>query len=184
MRAWTVRMDYGTSERALCVPCACAGDPLRWPGMRWRHCRALAEELGPDADQRHLLCLVLILERARGAQSKWHAYMNVLPKAYGEAAHVWHPAWDACSNADARWHLVTHTRTHAPVKPFHGPPPLMPPPQTTPTGGLTTRRPSSLARASTARSSSTAPACRSSLRGRPSWRARSWRARAAGGRAC
>lgn len=36
-------------------------------------------------DQRHILCLMLILERARGDASKWSAYIDMLPTQYGES---------------------------------------------------------------------------------------------------
>ncbi|KAG1666307.1 hypothetical protein FOA52_004788 [Chlamydomonas sp. UWO 241] len=70
--------------------------------------RALAEELGPNTDQRHLLCLLLILERARGTESKWHAYINVLPKAYDD------PYWWSADEAA----LVSGTRLHRAIEQY------------------------------------------------------------------
>ncbi len=36
-----------------------------------------------------MLCLLIILERARGTASKWHPYINILPTRYG-APTQWH----------------------------------------------------------------------------------------------
>lgn len=54
--------------------------------------RALRDELGTNCDQRHILCLLLLLERARGAASQWAPYINILPSSYGElgkASNAW-----------------------------------------------------------------------------------------------
>ena len=45
--------------------------------------KLLIAEMGV-VDQRNILCLLLILERARGDASKWSAYINMLPPVYGE----------------------------------------------------------------------------------------------------
>ena len=37
---------------------------------------------GAEMDDRHLLCLLLIVERAKGAKSRWHQYINYLPQSY------------------------------------------------------------------------------------------------------
>lgn len=47
-------------------------------------------------DDRHLLCLLLIVERAKGTNSKWHPYISYLPQIYGASCclhiHVYHSA--------------------------------------------------------------------------------------------
>ena len=45
--------------------------------------RLLCDELG-SVDQRDILCLLLIVERARGDASKWAPYIDLLPLQYGE----------------------------------------------------------------------------------------------------
>eukprot|EP00967_Tisochrysis_lutea_P102314 scaffold153946_cov15-Tisochrysis_lutea.AAC.1 len=35
-------------------------------------------------DPRHVLCVLLILERARGQESKWAPYLDILPECYGK----------------------------------------------------------------------------------------------------
>ena len=47
--------------------------------------RRLREEAGPALDKRLVLCLLLLVERARGAASAWAPYVNVLPSSYGAA---------------------------------------------------------------------------------------------------
>ena len=43
----------------------------------------LKKEAGAEIDSRHLLCLLLILERAKGEASLWHLYIQYLPQTYG-----------------------------------------------------------------------------------------------------
>ena len=38
---------------------------------------------GAKLDERLILCLLLLLERARGSQSIWHEYIAILPRTYG-----------------------------------------------------------------------------------------------------
>jgi len=45
--------------------------------------RALRAEAGPGLDARAALCLLLLLERARGPASAWAPYVDVLPDTYG-----------------------------------------------------------------------------------------------------
>ena len=45
---------------------------------------ALRDESGPELDTRYLLCLVLLLERAKGPASAWAPYINALPATYSE----------------------------------------------------------------------------------------------------
>lgn len=52
-------------------------------------CRQLSRE--QDTDPRHVLCVLLILERARGPSSEWAPYIDILPQAYGEA--FWRTEW-------------------------------------------------------------------------------------------
>ena len=47
--------------------------------------RRLREEAGPALDKRLVLCLLLLVERARGAASAWAPYVNVLPTSYSAA---------------------------------------------------------------------------------------------------
>ena len=44
----------------------------------------LKAEAGDALDSRHLLCLLLIIERAKGPDSLWHPYINYLPETYGK----------------------------------------------------------------------------------------------------
>jgi len=43
--------------------------------------RQLYEER--NNDPRHVLCVLLILERCRGSASEWQNYMDILPEEYG-----------------------------------------------------------------------------------------------------
>lgn len=43
----------------------------------------LKAEADVAMDDRHLLCLLLIVERAKGTSSKWHPYISYLPQTYG-----------------------------------------------------------------------------------------------------
>ena len=43
----------------------------------------LKAEAGVAMDDRHLLCLLLIVERAKGMSSEWHPYISYLPQTYG-----------------------------------------------------------------------------------------------------
>ena len=45
------------------------------------------EALGDALDRRWMLCLLLLLERARGKQSFWSQYIDVLPRTYSEFSH-------------------------------------------------------------------------------------------------
>lgn len=42
------------------------------------------EAVGDKLDRRWTLCLLLLLERARGAQSFWAAYIDALPTSYSK----------------------------------------------------------------------------------------------------
>ena len=46
-------------------------------------CRKLLAEQAAFMDQRNVLCILLIVERARGESSKWAAYIDILPHEYG-----------------------------------------------------------------------------------------------------
>lgn len=46
-------------------------------------CGCMQAEAGAALDHRWMLCLLLILERARGRTSKWAPYISILPTAYG-----------------------------------------------------------------------------------------------------
>ena len=41
------------------------------------------EEVADALDKRWTLCLLLLIEQARGKDSKWAQYINVLPQSYG-----------------------------------------------------------------------------------------------------
>ena len=43
----------------------------------------LQTEAGANLDGRHLLCLLLVVERAKGSKSLWHPYIQFLPQTYG-----------------------------------------------------------------------------------------------------
>ena len=43
----------------------------------------LKTDAGIEMDDRHLLCLLLIVERAKGINSEWHPYISYLPQTYG-----------------------------------------------------------------------------------------------------
>jgi hypothetical protein len=49
-----------------------------------RH-RQLQQE-SKDLDQRYVLCLLLILERAKQERSTWSLYLGILPSSYGNTA--------------------------------------------------------------------------------------------------
>jgi len=60
----------------------------------------LKEEAGADIDSRHLLCLLLIVERAKQEASLWHPYIQYLPQTYGAPLKVVCPkdcASDPCT---------------------------------------------------------------------------------------
>ena len=44
---------------------------------------ALAAEVGRELADRFLLCLVLLVERVKGASSAWSPYISMLPQTYG-----------------------------------------------------------------------------------------------------
>ncbi|KAA6420367.1 MAG: Histone-lysine N-methyltransferase setd3 [Trebouxia sp. A1-2] len=44
----------------------------------------LKKEAGADIDSRHLLCLLLIVERAKGEASLWQPYIQYLPETYDD----------------------------------------------------------------------------------------------------
>ena len=44
----------------------------------------LLRELGTCVDQRNVLCVLLILEKARGDTSVWAPYIDILPQEYGK----------------------------------------------------------------------------------------------------
>mmetsp|Transcript_13165 Transcript_13165/g.28231 ORF Transcript_13165/g.28231 Transcript_13165/m.28231 type:complete len:1436 (-) Transcript_13165:969-5276(-) len=46
--------------------------------------RRLKDEMASQADQRHLLCLLLLLEKCRDSASNWAPYMHILPKKYDD----------------------------------------------------------------------------------------------------
>lgn len=48
----------------------------------------LKAEAGVEMDDRHLLCLLLIVERAKGVSSKWHPYISYLPQTYGASPQL------------------------------------------------------------------------------------------------
>lgn len=48
----------------------------------------LKAEVGVEMDDRHLLCLLLIIERAKGTNSKWHSYISYLPQTYGASCRL------------------------------------------------------------------------------------------------
>lgn len=48
----------------------------------------LKAEAGVAMDDRHLLCLLLIVERAKGTSSKWHPYISYLPQTYGASLEL------------------------------------------------------------------------------------------------
>ncbi len=50
----------------------------------------ISEEAGKGLDQRHVLCLLLLLEKARGAESQWAVYIDLLPQRYGEGPYAVH----------------------------------------------------------------------------------------------
>ena len=47
----------------------------------------MQEAVGDALDRRWMLCLLLLLERARGKQSFWAQYIDVLPRTYSESSH-------------------------------------------------------------------------------------------------
>ena len=47
----------------------------------------LKKQAGDQIDSRHLLCLLLILERAKGTDSFWYHFIQYLPKSYGKFNH-------------------------------------------------------------------------------------------------
>ena len=47
----------------------------------------MQEAVGNALDRRWMLCLLLMLERARGKQSSWAQYIDVLPRTYSESSH-------------------------------------------------------------------------------------------------
>ena len=53
--------------------------------------RALRAKAGAALDRRLVLCLLLLLERARGAASAWAPFLRVLPASYGAAPRPGHP---------------------------------------------------------------------------------------------
>ncbi len=60
----------------------------------------LKKEAGAEIDSRHLLCLLLIVERAKGEASLWHPYIQYLPETYGAPLKIVYPkdsASDPCS---------------------------------------------------------------------------------------
>ena len=44
------------------------------------------EAVGDALDRRWMLCLLLLLERARDKQSFWAQYIDALPRTYGESS--------------------------------------------------------------------------------------------------
>lgn len=54
--------------------------------------RLLLEDLGDSPDPRHVLCLLLLVERARGPASPWQPYISTLPEAYDDP--FWWPESD------------------------------------------------------------------------------------------
>lgn len=57
----------------------------------------LKAEAGLEMDDRHLLCLLLIVERAKGISSKWHPYISYLPQTYGTSPQLQMCAFTAIS---------------------------------------------------------------------------------------
>lgn len=60
----------------------------------------LKREAGAEIDSRHLLCLLLIVERAKGEASLWHPYIQYLPQTYGPPLKIVCPkdfASDPCT---------------------------------------------------------------------------------------
>lgn len=45
--------------------------------------RALQQQEGTKLDERSILCMLLVLERCRGAASQWAPFISVLPEQYG-----------------------------------------------------------------------------------------------------
>ncbi len=45
---------------------------------------SLQEAVGDDLDRRWTLCLLLLLEKARGVESFWAAYIDALPTSYSK----------------------------------------------------------------------------------------------------
>ncbi|KAK9916904.1 hypothetical protein WJX75_008596 [Coccomyxa subellipsoidea] len=66
----------------------------------------LKEEVGDALDRRWTLCLLLLIERARGVHSKWATYINVLPESYED------PMWWSEENLD----ILKGTRLEAAVE--------------------------------------------------------------------
>ncbi|BDA40695.1 probable actin-histidine N-methyltransferase at N-terminal half [Coccomyxa sp. Obi] len=62
-------------------------------GLAWDHSvygsafKLLKEEVGDALDRRWTLCLLLLIEKARGKASKWASYIEVLPRQYED------PVW-------------------------------------------------------------------------------------------
>jgi len=65
-------------QRLLLNADLCHRDPV------YRHAFSqLKKEAGAEIDSRHLLCLLLIVERAKREASLWHPYIQYLPETYG-----------------------------------------------------------------------------------------------------
>ena len=54
----------------------------------------LKADAGVEMDDRHLLCLLLIVERAKGSDSEWHPYISYLPQSYGTSCGVYTYVYD------------------------------------------------------------------------------------------
>ena len=49
-----------------------------------------------EMDARYMLCLLLILERAKGSKSAWAPYIDFLPTAYGRPSQYVHSIGSLC----------------------------------------------------------------------------------------
>ena len=56
---------------------------MKYQSEQEQGCMSPQEEIRAALDRRWMLCLLLILERARSTASNWHAYINILPTRYG-----------------------------------------------------------------------------------------------------
>ena len=75
---------YRTAWRSTSSVSDCTSDGLLPCQSNVSVCfRLLCGELGGGVDQRNLLCVLLILEKARGDASKWSPYIDILPQEYG-----------------------------------------------------------------------------------------------------